>query len=81
MATLLSGRPYWLGKLSLVLLAAWLVVLIVSVSHMYRTSSSSSSSGVSDYKIHAQRLAQMASEFEILKKQNEALRNFIIRCV
>ena len=78
MAALWSGRPGWLGKLGLVLLTAWLVVLIVSVSHVYRTSPSSSYSSNSNYEENAQRLARMANDFEILKKQNEALRNIII---
>lgn len=78
MAGFWSRRPGWLGKLGLVLLAAWTVVLILSISHVYKTSPSSISSSKSNNKENVQRLAQMASDFEILKKQNEALRNIIV---
>lgn len=77
MIGLWSWRPSWLGKLGLLLIVAWLIVLIVSVSQMYKTSSSSSFSD-SVNRQNDQRLVQMASDFEILKKQNEALRNIIM---
>lgn len=77
MVGLWSWRPSWLGKLGLMLLTAWLIVLIVSVSQVYKTSSSASFSD-SVNRENAQRLVQMASDFEILKKQNEALRNIIV---
>ncbi|XP_066584476.1 alpha-(1,6)-fucosyltransferase isoform X2 [Prorops nasuta] len=76
MAKFWSARPGWLGKLGLVLLATWLLVLIVSVSHIFKINSSSTHN--SNFNENAQRLAQMVSDFETLKKQNEALRNIIL---
>lgn len=73
-----TGRPSWLGKLGLALLAAWLLVLILSVSHVFKNNPSSMENGASGFKENSQRLAQMTSEFEILKKQNEALANIIL---
>ena len=73
-----TGRPSWLGKLGLALLAAWLLVLILSVSHVFRNNAASTEDAETSNKENSHRLAQMAIEFEILKKQNEALANIIL---
>lgn len=78
MATFWSGRPGWLGKVGIALLATWLLVLIVSVSHILKANSLSSNNESPTNKENAQRLAQMVNDFEILKRQNEALKNIIL---
>ncbi|XP_012276842.1 alpha-(1,6)-fucosyltransferase [Orussus abietinus] len=78
MAALWSGRLGWLGKLGLLLLAAWLLILIVSVSHVFRNSPSTSHEASPNEKENAKRLAQMMKEFDVLKRQNEALRSVIL---
>ncbi|XP_046828927.1 alpha-(1,6)-fucosyltransferase [Vespa crabro] len=79
MATFWSGRPGWLGKLGIALLATWLLILIISVLHVFKTNSISSQDGNPTNKENAQRLAQMINDFEILKKQNDGLKNIILR--
>ncbi|KAF7407738.1 hypothetical protein HZH66_002275 [Vespula vulgaris] len=79
MATFWSGRPGWLGKLGIALLATWLLILIISVLHVFKTNSISSQEGNPTNKENAQRLAQMINDFEILKKQNDGLKNIILR--
>ncbi|KAI4495709.1 hypothetical protein M0802_008332 [Mischocyttarus mexicanus] len=79
MATFWSGRPGWLGKLGIALLATWLLILIISVLHVFKTNSMSSQDGTPTNKENAQRLSQMINDFEILKKQNDALKNIILR--
>lgn len=81
MATFWSGRPGWLGKLGIALLATWLLILIISVLHVFKTNSISSQDGNPTNKENAQRLAQMINDFEILKKQNDGLKNIILRYV
>ena len=78
MATFWSGRPGWLGKVGIALLATWLLILVVSVSHIFKTNSLSSNHEGPTNKENAQRLAQMVNDFEILKKQNEALKNLVL---
>lgn len=78
MAAICSGRPGWLGKLGIALLATWFLVLIVSVVHIFKSNSLSSRDADTANKENTQRLAQMVSDFEILKKQNDALKNFIL---
>lgn len=78
MATFWSGRPGWLGKLGIALLATWLLVLIISVSHIFKNNSLSSHDENPTNKENAQRLTQMVNDFEILKTQNEALKNIIL---
>lgn len=79
MATFWSGRPGWLGKLGIALLATWLLILIISVLHVFKTNSISSQDETPTNKENAQRLAQMINDFEIIKKQNDALKNIILR--
>lgn len=78
MAALWSGRPGWLGKLGIAFLATWLLVLIISVFHIFKSNSLSSRDANTANKEITQRLNQMVNDFEILKKQNDALKNFIL---
>ncbi|XP_017767403.1 PREDICTED: alpha-(1,6)-fucosyltransferase [Eufriesea mexicana] len=78
MATFWSGRPGWLGKVGIALLATWLLVLIISVSHIFKANNLSSNNESPTNKENAQRLAQMVNDFEILKRQNEALKNIVL---
>lgn len=78
MVVLWSGRPGWLGKLGLLLLASWLLVLFLSVSYIFKNNPSSSYGDNPTDRDHAQRLAQIVSDFDVLKKQNEALKNIIL---
>ncbi|XP_046749418.1 alpha-(1,6)-fucosyltransferase isoform X1 [Diprion similis] len=78
MVVLWSARPGWLGKLGLLLLVSWLLVLILSVSYIFKNSPSSPYSDSPTDRDHAQRLAQIISDFDVLKKQNEALKNIIL---
>ncbi|XP_008558774.1 alpha-(1,6)-fucosyltransferase [Microplitis demolitor] len=74
-----NGRPNWLGKLGLILLAIWLIILIISVSHVLRNNSSRENDDiVSKDKENFDKLSSMVEEFEILKKQNEAFANIIM---
>lgn len=73
-----SGRPGWLGKLGVILLAIWFLVLIISVVHIFKSNSLSSYDTTTANKENTQRLAQMVKDFEILKKQNDALKNYIL---
>lgn len=76
MAAIWSGRPGWLGKLGVALLATWFLVLIISIVHIFKSNSSRDADTAN--KENTQRLAQMVNDFEILKKQNDALKNFIL---
>lgn len=78
MAAIWSGRPGWLGKFGIALLAIWFLVLIITVIHIFKSNSSSSQDVGIVNKENTQRLAQMVNDFEILKKQNDALKNFIL---
>jgi len=78
MAAICSGRPGWLGKLGIALLAAWFLVLIISMIHIFKSNSLSSRDADTANKENTQRLTQMVNDFEILKKQNDALKNFIL---
>jgi len=78
MAAIWSGRPGWLGKFGLALLAIWFLVLIITVIHIFKSNSFSSQDVSIVNKENTQRLAQMVNDFEILKKQNDALKNFIL---
>ncbi|XP_012256247.2 alpha-(1,6)-fucosyltransferase [Athalia rosae] len=78
MVTLWSGRPGWLGKLGLLLLVSWLLVLVLSVSYIFKNSPSSPYGDNPTEKDHAQRLTQIVNDFDILKKQNEALKSIIL---
>lgn len=78
MATFWSGRPGWLGKVGIALLATWLLVLIISVSHIFKANNLSANNESPTNKENAQRLAQMVNDFEILKRQNEALKNIVL---
>lgn len=78
MAGFWSGRPGWLGKLGIVLLITWLLVLILSVSHVLKNNSSSLRDAKNGNKENTMRLAQMANDFEVLRRQNEVLRNIVI---
>ncbi|KAG7199674.1 hypothetical protein KM043_014264 [Ampulex compressa] len=78
MAAFWSSHPSWLGKLGVVLLATWLLVLIISVSHVFKTNSLSPHDENPTNKENAQRLAQMINDFEMMKRQNEALKNIIL---
>lgn len=78
MAAICSGRPGWLGKLGIVLLATWFLILILSIVHIFKSNSLSSQDADTANKENTQRLAQMVNDFEILKKQNDALKNFIL---
>lgn len=78
MATFWSGRPGWLGKVGLALLVTWLLILIISVSHIFKTNNLSYNNESPTNKENAQRLAQMVNDFEILKRQNEALKNIVL---
>lgn len=78
MASFWSGRPGWVGKFGIALLATWLLVLVASVSHIFKTNSLATHDENPTNKENAQRLAQMVNDFEVLKKQNEALKNIIL---
>ncbi|KAH0548864.1 alpha-(1,6)-fucosyltransferase [Cotesia glomerata] len=74
-----KGRPNWLGKIGLILLAIWLIILIISVSHVLRNNSSRENEEViAKDKENFEKLSSMVEEFEILKKQNEAFANIIM---
>lgn len=74
-----KGRPGWLGKLGLILLAAWLLVLIYSVSQMLRNNPPQPPDSLqSRDNEYAQKLSEMIRDFDVLKKQNQALTNIII---
>lgn len=81
MLAICSGRPGWLGKLGIALLVAWFLVLIISIVHIFKLNSLSSRDASTANKENTQRLAQMVNDFEILKKQNDAFKNFILGCV
>ncbi|XP_063978838.1 alpha-(1,6)-fucosyltransferase [Diachasmimorpha longicaudata] len=76
--TFWSGRPGWLGKLGLFLLLAWLIVLILSVFHVMRSTPPSHDIMSQMEKENTQKLNEMIEEFGILKKQNEALANLLL---
>ncbi|EFN69737.1 Alpha-(1,6)-fucosyltransferase [Camponotus floridanus] len=78
MLAICSGRPGWLGKLGIALLITWFFVLILSIVHIFKLNSLSSRDASTANKENTQRLAQMVNDFEILKKQNDALKNFIL---
>jgi glycoprotein 6-alpha-L-fucosyltransferase len=79
MPAIWSGRPGWLGKLGIALLAIWFLVLIISIIHIFKSNNSSLNQDVNNVnKENTQRLAQMVSDFETLKKQNDALKTFIL---
>ncbi|XP_032682699.1 alpha-(1,6)-fucosyltransferase isoform X1 [Odontomachus brunneus] len=78
MAAIWSGRLGWLGKIVIALLATWLIALIVSISHIFKSNISSSQDANTANKVNTQRLAKMVNDFEILKKQNDALKTFIL---
>lgn len=78
MAAICSGRPGWLGKLGIALLATWFLILIISIVHIFKFNSLSSRDADTANRENTQRLAQMVNDFEILKKQNDALKNFIL---
>lgn len=78
MSAIWSGRPGWLGKFGIALLAVWFLVLIISIIHIFKSNSLSSRDASTANKENTQRLAQMVSDFEILKRQNDALKNFIL---
>lgn len=78
MAAIWSGRLGWLGKIVIALLATWLIALIISISHIFKSNISSSQEANTANKVNTQRLAKMVNDFEILKKQNDALKTFIL---
>uniref|UniRef100_A0A6V7IEL6 Alpha-(1,6)-fucosyltransferase n=1 Tax=Bracon brevicornis TaxID=1563983 RepID=A0A6V7IEL6_9HYME len=73
-----SGRPGWLGKLGLILLLGWLIILIYSVLHVWKTAPPSQETLAELEKENAQKLNELMEEFAILKKQNEALANYYL---
>ncbi|KAF7991358.1 hypothetical protein HCN44_002920 [Aphidius gifuensis] len=78
-----NGRPSWLGKLGIILLSAWLIVLIYSVSQMLRSSPSLSSSLTaeryqSQENEYTKKLTEITKDFNKLKKQNQALTNILL---
>lgn len=73
-----NGRPGWLSKLGLILLIAWLIVLIISVFHVMK-SNPSLDNRLTNEKDNARKLSDIMKNFEILKKQNDALANFLTR--
>lgn len=78
MAAIWSGRPGWLGKLGIALLATWFLILIMSVLHIFKSNSLSNRDASTANKENTQRLTQMVNDFEILKRQNDALKSFIL---
>ncbi|EFN87208.1 hypothetical protein EAI_12898 [Harpegnathos saltator] len=78
MAAICSGRLGWLGKIVIALLATWLIALIISISHIFKSNISSNQDANAVNKVNMQRLAKMVNDFEILKRQNDALKNFIL---
>lgn len=78
MATFWSGRPGWLVKFGIVMLATWFLVLIISVFHIFKTNSLSNQDANNLNKENTHRLAQMVNDFEILKRQNDALKNLVL---
>jgi len=79
MPAIWAGRPGWLGKLGIALLAIWFLVLIVSIIHIFKSNNSLLNQDANSInKENTQRLAQMVNDFEILKKQNDALKTFIL---
>ncbi|XP_034945504.1 alpha-(1,6)-fucosyltransferase isoform X2 [Chelonus insularis] len=72
-----NGRLGWLGKLGLLLLITWQLVLIISVYYVRENNLSGDNAGVQE-KENTAKLSELMEEFAILKKQNEALSDIIM---
>ena len=70
------GRYNWLGKVSLLIISAWLLIILLSINQMVRNSSTNSPEFEQNF-YENNHFEKVDTDFEIIKQQNEDFRNII----
>lgn len=71
------GRCKWLGKITAVLLIAWLLTITLLIDQILKANSNIFHDKSEPFEENAKRLQKLSSSFDRLQKQNSVLRSII----
>ena len=72
------GRCNWLGRISIILIVGWLLTIFLSINRMFKGNPNNLPDHDQNLKENLEKLIQMSNSFQVLKKQNNVLRNIIL---
>ena len=72
------GRCNWLGRISIILIIGWLLTIFLSINRIFKGNPNNLPDHDQNLKENFEKLIQMSNDFQVLKKQNNVLRNIIL---